>query len=77
MAIERKKFRDIFQENPDGTLTLLFNVKIKETEFPLGTKFDEKTGLGGVNFHQFRYLDVAVQQGENALTVEGFYNTQN
>ena len=76
MAIERKKFREIFQENTDGTLTLLYTLKISQIdplkEFPKGTVFGSG-GLGGVNFHQFKYLDIGVENSNNVLDIQGFY----
>ncbi len=78
MAKERKTFRDIFEENSKEELALLFDVEVKGEKFKKGHKFTASDDLAGVNFHKYRYLDLAVEQDpENGvLKLLGFYPAQ-
>ncbi len=73
MALETKKFGDIFEEDSSKqSLTLLVDVKVRGEVFRKGTSFTSPTGLGGVDFHKFRYLDVGVEKEEDVYRIEGF-----
>lgn len=71
----RKKFRDIFQENDKEELELLHDVEVKGEKFSKGDKFSLQDELGGVNFHKYRYLDLAVETIDSGkrLRLVGFY----
>jgi hypothetical protein len=70
-----KKFKEIFDENSNEELTLLFDVEVKGVRFKKGYTFCSDDELGGVNFHKYRYLDLAViVKNEGAeLEIVGFY----
>ena len=71
---ERKKFKDIFEEDKNELLTLLLDVKIKGKLFNKNYSFTAKDELAGVNFHKYRYLDLAVEKGEDEIfEILGFY----
>ena len=73
MPFERKKFGDIFEESSDRTtLTLKVRIKVGDKEFDKGISFGQ-SGLDGINFHQFRYLDVGVEEQNGTLEIKGFY----
>lgn len=75
MPKERKKFREIFQENEKEELTLLFPIEVKGEKFSKDYTFGTDDKLGGVNFHKYRYLDLAVvkEEGSDELKIVGFY----
>lgn len=72
--MERRKFRTIFQESKDENLSLLADVMIKGARFNRGTPFSVSEGLGGIEFHKFRYFDLAVNiHPDGVLEIMGFY----
>ncbi len=75
MAILRRKFREVFQEGPDGSLTPLLKLRVKNTIFTPQMTFAKGVGLGGIDFHSFRYLDVALdhEATTDIYEVKGFY----
>ena len=70
--MDRKKFVEIFKEKGD-TLTLLMDVKVKEQSFKKGKSFTDKEGLAGVDFHKFRYLDIAGKETGGVFEITGFF----
>ncbi len=70
---ERKKFRDVFSENKDDSLTLLIDVRIKKEDFSKGISFTDHDGLAGVDFHKFRYLDLGGKTTDGVFEILGFY----
>jgi hypothetical protein len=77
MALERKKFRDIFSEEGDN-LCLLSDLKVKDEVFRAGQRFTKKERLGGVDFHVLRYLDLALEKDTNTniYEIKGFYEEE-
>lgn len=75
MPKERKKFRDIFSENENEELTLLFSIDVKGKKFPKGYTFSVGEELNGVNFHKYRYLDLAADKEADSdeLKLLGFF----
>lgn len=75
---EKRKFRDIFKEDKDEKLTLLSNIIVKGEKFTKDQVFALNETIGGVDFHKFRYLDLAVEVGQDGvLTIVGFYPSEN
>lgn len=75
MAKLRKTFRDIFSEDKNEVLTLVCDVEVKGKNFPKGYTFTPKDELAGVNFHKYRYLDLAVEDiaDSDRIRLVGFY----
>lgn len=74
---ERKKFRDIFKEDKDETLTLLRDIIVKGEKFTKDQIFALNETIAGVDFHKYRYLDLAVEVGtDGVLTIVGFYSSE-
>jgi len=72
----RYRFGDIFQENPDGSLTLLKKIDVNGVIFdPTVARISFGPGLNisGVNFHLFKYLDIAAEEQNGTLVIQGFY----
>lgn len=69
----RYKFLDIFQENPDGSLSSKRPIEINGVSFGHGVSFGPGVAFGGVNFHQYKYLDIAAEEIGGILHIKGFY----
>jgi len=69
-------FKDIFKENPNGSLTLRKAISVNGVSFDPETSFDADTALGGVDFHQYKYLNIAAEEKNGELTIKGFYKPQ-
>lgn len=71
---KRYKFLDIFQELPDGSLFPKIQVEINGITFGPGIVFQKGVAFGGIDFHLYKYLDIAaVEQPNNPLKIIGFY----
>jgi hypothetical protein len=74
METKRYKFLDIFQENSDGSLTPKKQIHVNGITFgPGGVNFQKGVAFGGVDFHLYKYWDIAVKEENGVLTIEGFY----
>ncbi len=73
MATLRKKFRDIFREEEKECLCLRVDIKVNDQDFKKGTCFDLNQLIAGVNFHKFRYLDLAIDEESGVSKIVGFY----
>ena len=73
---KRYKFLDIFQESPDSSLSPKVQIEVNGVSFGPGVVFQKGVVFGGVDFFQYRYLDIAVivQEG-GVLKIVGFYKT--
>jgi hypothetical protein len=71
----RKKFREIFNENSNEELKLLFDIDVKGKKYSKGHTVCIDDELGGVNFHKYRYLDLAVIEDNDTdeIAIVGFY----
>lgn len=76
-TINRYSFSDIFQENPDGSLTPKIKIHVNGIEFGPGVNFGQGVAFGGINFHQYKYFDVAGEVREDGvIDIKGFYTHQ-
>lgn len=74
--MQRYRFLEIFQENPDGSLTPKRKIKVGGTV--LGPQTSLKPGVifnGGVDFHKYKYLDMAAEPRGDVLEIKGFYKS--
>lgn len=71
--IRRYKFLDIFQENPDGSLSPRVRINVNGIEFGPGVSFGSGVVFGGINFHQYKYLDIGAEEQNGVLVIKGFY----
>lgn len=70
---EKRKFKDVFNEDGEN-LVLLIDANVKGEDFNKDYKFTEEQKLNSVNFHKYRYLDLAVEIEEGVLPkIMGFY----
>lgn len=71
--MQRFTFLDVFQENPDGSLTPRRQIHVNGITFGPGMSFQRGVAFGGVNFHLYKYRDIAATEEDGVLVVRGFY----
>lgn len=69
----RYKFLDIFQENLNGSLSPRVRINVNGIEFGPGIVFGTGVTFGGINFHQYKYWDIAAEEQNGVLIIKGFY----
>lgn len=74
--MNRYRFLDIFQENPDGSLSPRVRININGIEFGPGVAFGQGVSFGGVDIYQYRNLDIAAEELNGVFTIRGFYRQQ-
>ncbi len=71
--MNRYRFLDIFQENPDGSLSPKRVINVNGITFGPGVSFGQGVSFGGIDFHRFKYLDVAADEQNGTLIINGFF----
>lgn len=71
--MNRYRFRDIFQENPDGSLSPRVRINVNGVEFGPGISFGHGVSFGGIDFNQYRNMDIAAEVQNGVLLIRGFY----
>ena len=74
MEQQRYKFSDVFEENADGTLTPKIKINVNGVAMGPGVSFGTGATFGGVNFHQYKYHDIAGEYTEDTFHIKGFFN---
>ncbi len=69
----RKKFWEIFTENQNGSLTPVHTIDVNGVAFTPQTSFGPGITFGGVDFHYYKNLDIAVEEKEGKWIFKGFY----
>ena len=71
--MNRYKFSDILQENPDGSLSP--RVRINVNGVTLGTEvtFRQGVAFGGIDFFEHKNQDTAAEEQNGILIIRGFY----
>ena len=70
---ERFKFLDVFKENNDGSLTPKKQIHVNGITFGPGTTFQKGVAFGGIDFHLYKYWDIAGNEDNGVLTINGFF----
>ncbi|MDO8575331.1 MAG: hypothetical protein Q7R78_01350 [bacterium] len=74
MQTIRYKFLDIFQELIDGSLSPKSQIEINGVSFGPGVIFQKGVAFGGVDFHLYKYFDIATEKlSDGTLRIIGFY----
>lgn len=71
----RYKFLDIFQENADGSLTPKKHIFVNGVTFGPGVVFQKGVAFGGIDFHLYKYWDIAGHEENNMLIIDGFFQS--
>lgn len=69
----RYNFNQLFRENPDGSLTPRFNIKIGGVTFGPSITFTKGVSFSGINVFDFKGSDIEVEQEGDVLVIKGFY----
>lgn len=67
------KFLDVFQENPDGSLTPKRQIHVNGISFGPGVVFQKGVAFGGIDFHLYKYWDISGEEQNGYLNIKGFY----
>lgn len=72
---EKIPFLDIFSENQvDGSLTARHLLRVNGIDIPPATIFQKGVSVAGIDFHQFKYWDIAVKKNQDgSIQILGFY----
>ena len=70
----RYKFLDVFQENIDGSLTPRRQIHVNGVTFGPGATFQKGVAFGGIDFHLYKYWDIAGIEQNGVLNITGFFN---
>lgn len=74
MQTIRYKFLDVFQELTDGSLSPKMQIEINGVRFGPGVVFQKGVAFGGVDFHLYKYLDIAIEKSNDGTSkIIGFY----
>ena len=71
------KFHEIFRENPNGSLTPKITINVGGTAtFGSGVTFSPGVSFGGVNFFNYKGLDIEAEEKKGVLVIKGFYQNE-
>lgn len=71
--IRRFRFSEVFQQNPDGYLSPIRQVEVNGITFGPDVSFGPGASFGGVDFHNYKYSDIAAEEINGVLHIRGFY----
>ena len=66
-------FYEVFQKNPDGSLTPRRTIHINGVTFGYGVTFNKGVAFGGVDFFNFEGGDIEANEENGILNILGFY----
>lgn len=69
----RRKFYDIFKENPDGTLMAPLPVRIGTSTLGPAVRFGPGVFISGINLFDFKGTDIEVEEENGILVLRAFY----
>lgn len=72
----RFPFFEVFQKNPDGSLTPRKVINVNGVTFGNGVAFSPGVNFGGVDFFKFQNYDIAAEDEGGILVIKGFYERQ-
>jgi hypothetical protein len=70
----RYRFEEVFQRNPDGSLTPRRTIHINGVTFGYGVTFNRGVAFGGIDFFNFENKDIEADEINGVLNIKGFYN---
>jgi hypothetical protein len=66
-------FRDIFNENNDGSLTPKKPIRVNGVSMSPGVVFQNGVAFGGIDFHLYKYWDIEAEEKDGFTEITGFY----
>lgn len=70
---QKYKFLDVFIENPDSSLSPKVPISVNGVNFGSSVSFARGVSFGGIDFHQYKYLDIAGDLVNGVLVIKGFF----
>lgn len=71
----RKRFLEVFDEDEKEKLTLKLKLRVNGQDYNIGDSFRKDETIGGVDFHIFRYFDIALEPlADDVYQVTGVYS---
>ena len=71
--MQRFSFSEVFDVQADGFIEPKRRIRVSGAEFGPGVKIGPGNSFGGVDFHQYKNLDIAAQEDGNVLVIRGFF----
>jgi hypothetical protein len=72
--VNKYKFFDVFNENPDGSLSPRITILVNGVTFNPGVSFGRGVSFGGIDFNLYKNgYDIAGELINNTLIVKGFF----
>ncbi len=72
-TMSKHPFGEIFQENSDGSLSPKRTIVVNGVTFGPEVTFGTGVTLGGIDFHQYKHMSIAIEEEDGVLAVKGFY----
>ena len=66
-------FSEVFTENRDGSLSPKRTIIVNGVISSPGITFISGVSFGGIDFHKYKYMDIAAEEKDGKLVVKGFY----
>ena len=76
MSVNRYNFWDIFENNPDGSLTAKQRLSINGVPIEPGFVLRSGVPAGGIDFNLYKDFDVAAEEVNDILEIKGFFRKQ-
>ena len=71
--LQRLRFYDVFNKNPDGSLIPKRVINVNGIIFGPGVAFRQGVSFGGVDFFQYQMYDIAAEESNGVFIIKGFY----
>ncbi len=71
--MQRYRFLDVFQENIDGSLSPKIKINVNGVLLGPGVVIGPGVVFAGIDFHQYKYLDIAGEYIDDTFLIKGFF----
>lgn len=71
--LQRFEFRDVFQENTDGTLSIRRPINVNGVALGTDVSFGPGMAIGGIDFFKFKNHPIAAENSNGSLLIRGFF----
>ncbi len=75
MALQQYPFFDVFNENPDGTLSPKRPINVSGITLAADVSLSPGVEVGGIDFHKFKNFPIAADEQGGILLIRGFYQS--
>ena len=67
------KFNEIFQENPNGTLTPIRTIRLGSATLGSSVTFGTGVSFDGINVFDFKNFAIEADEENGVLVIKGYY----